>query len=220
MRLFWIITVGALFLGVSVLHLVACYKRYPKIRSVTKVFLMPLLCALYLVAAPNVRLLIVAALLFGWIGDIFLLFKSGKLFMLLGVVAFALGHVFYIGAMLSAYPSPHILMLISIAICAVWMTFVYKKLLPYAPKSLKKPGFLYALLLSGTTLSALYVLLVTQSPAYLIAFIGGLFFMLSDTLLIGQQYRKELKHGNFYVMLTYILAQGLLILGLALAGGI
>ena len=121
--------------------------------------------------------------------------------------------------MLSAHPSPHILILVPVALCAVWLTFVYQKLLPYAPKSLRKPGFLYALLLSWTGLSALYVLLVTQQLPYLIAFIGGLFFMLSDTILTGQQYRKELKHGNFYVMLTYILAQGLIVLGLALTGG-
>lgn len=54
---------------------------------------------------------------------------------------------------------------------------------------------------------------------YLVAFVGGLFFMLSDTILTGNQYRKELKHGNFYVMLTYILAQSLLILGFVLNGG-
>lgn len=219
MHLFWIIFTAALFVGVSVLHLVACYRRYPKIRSVTKVLLMPLLCVLYCVVAPDVRLFVVAALVFGWIGDVFLLFKNGKIFMLLGVCAFALGHIFYIGAMLSAHPSLHILMLIPLALCVIWMTFVYRKLLPYAPKSLRNPGLLYALLLSGTCLSALYVLLVTGNPAYLIAFIGGLFFMLSDTLLTGQQYRKELKHGNFYVMLTYIIAQTLLVLGLAQTGG-
>ena len=218
-HLFWIIFTAALFVGVSVLHLVACYRRYPKLRSVTKVLLMPLLCALYCVVAPDVRLFVVAALVFGWIGDVFLLFKNGKILMLLGVCAFAIGHIFYIGAMLSAHPSLHVLMLIPLALCVIWMTFVYRKLLPYAPKSLKKPGLLYALLLSGTCLSALYVLLVTGKAAYLVAFVGGLFFMLSDTLLTGQEYRKELKHGNFYVMLTYIIAQTLLVLGLAQTGG-
>ena len=219
MHRFWIILTAALFLGVSVLHLIACYRRYPKIRNATKVLLMPLLCVLYCVVAPDVRMLVVAALVFGWIGDVLLLFKSVKISMLLGICAFALGHIFYIGSMLSAHPSLHVLMLIPLALCAIWMTFVYRKLLPYAPKSLKKPGLLYALLLSGTCLSALYLLLVTGKPAYLMAFVGGLFFMLSDTLLTGQQYRKELKHGNFYVMLTYILAQTLLVLGLAQTGG-
>ena len=215
-RLFPIILFGSLFVCASLLHLVACYRRMPKLRSVTKVLLMPLLCTLYLFAVSEPRLLVLAALAFGWLGDIFLLFKSRRIFMLLGICSFALGHVFYVGAMLSAYPAPHMLMLIPIVLCVVWLAFVYKKLLPYAPKSLRKPGFVYALLLSLTALLALYLLLVTQKIGYLIAFIGGLFFMLSDTLLTGQQYRKELRHGNFYVMLTYIIAQGLLVLGLAL----
>ena len=218
-RLFLLILTGSLFLCVSVLHLIACFRRMPKLRAPTKVLLMPLLCAFYLVFAREIRLLVVAALLFGWIGDVFLLFKGKKIWMLLGICAFAIGHVFYIGAMLSDHPSPHILMLIPIVLCTLWMTFVYKKLLPFAPKSLRKPGFLYALLLSGTCLSALYLLLVEQKAPYLIAFVGGLFFMLSDTILTSQEYRKELTHGNFYVMLTYILAQTLLVVGLAQTGG-
>ena len=216
MHRFWIIIAAALFLGVSILHLIACYRRYPKIRSVTKVLLMPLLCAFYLSYAHDIRLLVVAALVFGWIGDVFLLVKS-KTSMLLGIIAFALGHISYITSMLSAYRTPlrPLNILIPIALCIAWIIFVCLKLLPYAPKSLKKPGLVYAFLLSCTGLSALYQFLSTGKDAFLIAFIGGLFFMLSDTLLTGQQYRKELKHGNFYVMLTYIIAQTLLVCGLA-----
>ena len=216
----WTIVFAALFLCDAALHLIACYRRYPKLRTVTKALLMPLLCALYAVSVPKPRLLVVAALVFGWLGDVFLLFKNGRLSMLLGICSFALGHIFYIGAMLSAHPSFHVLMLIPIALCALWLTFVYKKLIPYAPRSLRKPGFLYALLLSWTGLSALYLLLLTQRFPYLVAFVGGLFFMVSDTLLTGQQYRKETRHGNFYVMLTYIIAQSLLVLGFALLGGL
>lgn len=210
---------GTLLSVASVIHLIACYRRFPKTRRATKVLLMPLLFALYAVSVSEVRLLVAAALLFGWIGDIFLIFQKSRILMLCGVCSFALGHIFYIGAMLSDHPQFSVLILIPIALCIVWMTFVAKKLVPYAPRALKKPGFLYALLLSGTCLSALYVLLTTQKIAYLIAFIGGLFFMLSDTILTGQAYRKETRHGGFYVMLTYIIAQGLLILGLALSGG-
>lgn len=191
----------------------------PKTRRVTKVLLMPLLCAVYCFAAPRIGLLVVAALLFGWLGDVFLLCSRSRLLMLCGMCAFALGHVFYIGSMLFAHPAPHVVILIPVALCALWMTFVFKKLLPCAPKSLRKPGVVYALLLSWTGLTALYLLLTTQHTGYLIAFIGGLFFMLSDTILTGQEYRRETKHGNFYVMLTYIIAQSLLILGFVLTGG-
>lgn len=215
-----IVLTGFLFLTVTVIHLIACYKRYPKTRTATKVLLMPLLCLFYLSVAREIRLLVVAAILFGWIGDVLLLLERKNTFMLLGIIAFALGHVCYISAILAAYPHPGLQILIPLALLAAWITFVCMKLLPYAPKSLRVPGLIYAILLSGTCLSALYELLCTCKGAYAIAFVGGLFFMLSDTLLTGQQYRKELRHGNFYVMLTYILAQLLLIVGLAQTGGI
>ena len=218
-NLFLTILFGALLLGVSAVHLFACYKRFPKTRTVTKTMLMPLLLATYVFGVQKVNLLVVCAITFGWLGDVFLLFQRNKILLLCGVCAFAIGHHFYIGAMLSAYPTFSMLILIPLSLCILWMTFVCKKLIPYAPRVLKKPGFLYALILSGTALSALYVLLATRRIPYLIAFVGGLFFMLSDTILTGQNYRKETKHGNFYVMLTYIIAQALLILGLALTGG-
>ena len=219
---FWIILTSMLFFCVSVMHLVACYRRYPKLRSATKVLLIPLLCALYCSIAQEIRLLVIAALLFGWIGDVFLLLKGKQRFMLLGIVAFAFGHICYIAATLTSYRAPlrAVNLLIPIALCVLWMVFVSLKLLPSAPKSLRMPGFCYALLLSGTCLSALYQSLSTQKDAFLIAFIGGLFFIISDTILTGQEFRRELKHGNFYVMLTYIIAQTLLVIGLAQTGGV
>lgn len=210
---------GALFFIVSVVHLVACYGRYPRLRSVTKVLLMPLLLAAYCCFGAPVRLLVVCALAFGWLGDVLLLFKRSSILMLCGICAFALGHIFYVGAMLSEKPGLHFSVLICLALCALWLTFVYKNLLPCAPRPLKKPGFLYALLLSLTCLTALYMLLVTSKIAWLVAFVGGLFFMVSDTMLTSQEYRKEMKHGNFYVMLTYIAAQALIITGFLLSGG-
>ena len=219
MRIFFLILVGACFVADAAVQLVACYRRLLWPRRVTKVLLMPLLAVIYLLLAPKPHAFVVVALMLGCLGDLFLLFRS-NMTMLLGMCAFALGHVFYIGAMLTAKPGLHLSALLCLLIAAGWMLFVVKKLLPSAPKSLRKPGFFYALLLSGTCLFALYLLLSTQSMWYLLAFAGGCLFMISDTILTGQKYRKETKHGNFYVMLTYILAQALLMTGFALNGGI
>lgn len=218
-NLFLIIPCGVLLLGVSAVHLFTCYYPYPKTRNATKVLLMPLLCALYIVSVPEPRLLVIGALLFGWLGDILLLFQQKQLLLFLGVCAFALGHHCYMAAMVTLQPVFSILILIPIVLCVFWLIFVTKKLLPYTPRPLKLPGFLYALVLSCTALSALYMLLLTKRLPFLIAFFGGTFFMLSDALLTGQHYRKELRHGSFYVMLTYLIAQGLLVLGLILLGG-
>ena len=220
MKLIFPIIAGACFTADAVLHLVACFRRMTRLRRVTKVLLMPLLAALYLLLAPAPHAFVVIALVLGCLGDLFLLFQKKSMTMLIGMCAFALGHIFYIAAMLSTKPAFHLSIALCVLIAVGWMSFVVRKLLPTAPKSLRKPGFFYALLLSGTCLSALYLLLVTQNLLYLISFAGGCLFMISDTILTGQTYRKETKHGNFYVMLTYILAQLLLVTGFALNGGI
>ena len=219
MRIFFLVFLSVCFVVDVTLQLVACFRRMPKLRSVTKVLLMPLLAGVYLLYAPTPHAFVAVALLCGCLGDLFLLFRK-SFAMLIGMCAFALGHVFYIGAMITAKPGLHLSALLCLLIAAGWMLFVVKKLLPTAPKSLRKPGFFYALLLSGTCLFALYLLLSTQNLYYLISFAGGCLFMISDTILTGQKYRKETKHGNFYVMLTNILAQALLVAGFALNGGI
>ena len=219
MHLFVLLLAIVCFVAVAAVHLVACFRRMLWARRVTKVLLMPLLAVIYLLLAPKPHAFVVIALMLGCLGDLFLLFRK-SICMLLGMCAFALGHVFYIGAMITVKPGLHLSALLCLLIAAGWMLFVVKKLLPTAPKSLRKPGFFYALLLSGTCLFALYLLLSTQSMWYLLSFAGGCLFMISDTLLTGQKYRKETKHGNFYVMLTYILAQALLMTGFALNGGI
>ena len=220
MKTIGFVVVSSLFAVDVALHLIACYRRMPKLRRVTKVFLMPLLAAMYALIAQKPHAFVIVALLCGALGDVFLLFSRRNLLMLLGMVAFALGHLFYIGAMLSTEPPLRLIVLILLIPAAAWIFFVVKKLLPTAPKSLRAPGLCYAVLLCTTALCALYLLLTSQNLCYLVSFIGGLSFMLSDTILTGQKYRKETRHGNFYVMLTYILAQLLLVGGFVLNGGI
>ena len=220
MQLFFTAAAFVCFTADAVLHLIACFRRMLRLRRVTKVLLMPLLAAVYLLFAAHPHPFVAIALVCGCLGDLFLLFQKKSITMLIGMCLFALGHIFYIAAMLSTKPGFHLAIALCLLIAVGWMMFVVRKLLPTAPKSLRKPGFFYALLLSGTCLCALYLLLTTQNLLYLISFAGGCLFMISDTILTGQKYRRETKHGNFYVMLTYILAQLLLVTGFALNGGI
>ena len=47
--------------------------------------------------------------------------------------------------------------------------------------------------------------------------IGAFLFLISDTLLIKEMLIKKTRYGNFIVMLLYLAAQFLLVLGFALA---
>jgi uncharacterized membrane protein YhhN len=175
-----------LLAGVSTVHLVA------------KPLLMPLLAG-YAAARRGPRLLI-AALLFGWGGDLFLLSDADAAF-LIGMGSFAAGHVCYLwlfGRARSSLP-------VGVVYAAVLTTFI-ALLWSGLPADMRIPIAGYSLLLTATAYRA------GTLGRYAAA--GGAIFLLSDALIAtGIADLPQLPAPDFWVMLTYIAAQFLLTVG-------
>ncbi len=82
------------YLGVMLLHLYCCLKNCGRMRAVTKILLMPLLAGFYLLKTGRFDLTALA-ILFGWGGDILLLFSERQPCFLGGLSSFLLGHICY-----------------------------------------------------------------------------------------------------------------------------
>lgn len=165
---------------------------------VAKPLLMPLLAA-YAVTRGAPRLLVVA-LLFGWGGDVFLLFDADWAF-LAGMGSFAAGHVCYLllFGKVSTHPTaaPAYSVALVTTVVALW---------PDLPADLRVPVAGYALLLTVMAHRA-----GGLGPA---AGFGGALFLLSDTLIAtGVAEWPQLPAPDFWVMLTYCAAQYLLTMG-------
>jgi len=81
---------------------------------------------------------------------------------------------------------------------------------------LRIPGFLYMIiitLMSFTT--AIRYDAVTLVP-YLLPLFGSLLFIASDTVLALGMFKTKIKYGDVIVMLTYILAQTLITIGVTI----
>ncbi|MFD4153112.1 lysoplasmalogenase [Streptomyces hydrogenans] len=181
-----VVDLGSLLAGADTGHLVA------------KPLLMPLLAA-YAATRGAPRLLI-AALLFGWGGDVFLLFDADWAF-LVGMGSFALGHVCYLTLFGRRRTSPALGALYAVAlvgtVVALW---------PDLPADLRIPVAGYSLLLTAMAYRA--------SALGVLAGTGGALFLLSDTLIAtGVADWPQLPAPDFWVMLTYIAAQYLLTAG-------
>ncbi|MEU7296556.1 lysoplasmalogenase [Streptomyces exfoliatus] len=166
--------------------------------QLAKPLLMPLLAAHAVTrGAPN---LLVAALLFGWGGDVFLLSDADWAF-LVGMGSFAAGHVCYLvlfGRRRTSVP-------LGIAYTAALVGTV-ALLWPDLPADLRIPVAGYSLLLTAMAYRA--------SSLGLLAGLGGALFLLSDTLIAtGVAAWPQLPAPDFWVMLTYIAAQYLLTAG-------
>ncbi|MFF3688727.1 lysoplasmalogenase [Streptomyces sp. NPDC002187] len=165
---------------------------------VAKPLLMPLLAA-YVTVAGGPRLL-VAALLLGWGGDVFLLLDADWAF-LVGMGSFAAGHVCYLLLFGRARTSPAV----AAGYGAVLVGLV---VLPWPdlPAELRGPVAGYSLLLTAMACRA--------TGLGRLAGAGGALFLLSDALIAtGMAGWPQLPAPDFWIMLTYCAAQLLLTAG-------
>ncbi|WP_328772588.1 lysoplasmalogenase [Streptomyces sp. NBC_00286] len=185
--------------------------------ALAKPLLMPLLAAhVALRGGPRI---LVAALLFGWGGDVLLLFDVDAAF-LAGMGSFAAGHVCYLvlfkkhafighdaenGAprARAAWPAVGYGVALVTTVALLW---------PDLPPELRLPVAAYSVLLTAMAYRA--------TRLGLTAALGGALFMLSDTLIAtGVAEWPQLPRPEFWIMGTYIAAQLLLVRGVMRAVG-
>ncbi|MFJ5805132.1 lysoplasmalogenase [Streptomyces sp. NPDC093093] len=163
-----------------------------------KPLLMPLLVA-HVIALGAPRLL-VAALLFGWGGDLALLFDADVAF-LVGMGSFALGHVCYLVLFGRRATNPLLGAAYALALVGT-VTLLWSDL----PAELRVPVAGYSLLLTAMA--------YRSSALGVRAGIGGALFLLSDTLIAtGVAEWPQLPRPDFWIMATYLAAQYLLATG-------
>ncbi|MFD3621480.1 lysoplasmalogenase [Streptomyces sp. NPDC058676] len=192
--------------------------------TVAKPLLMPLLAAY--AASHGAPRLLLAALLFGWGGDVLLLFEAESAF-LAGMASFAAGHLCYL-VLFKAYDKAHSRAhgrahgraygfkaygdararggLLVLVYAAALLTTV-ASLWPDLPADLRVPVAGYSLLLTAMAYAATIRL-------GLVAGLGGALFLLSDTLIAtGVADWPQPPRPDLWIMLTYLAAQLLLTAG-------
>ncbi|MFI6940665.1 lysoplasmalogenase [Streptomyces sp. NPDC050418] len=175
--------------------------------TVFKPLLVPLLLA-YAVTRKAPRLLL-AALFFGWTGDVLLMFDADAAF-LAGMGGFAVGHICYL-VLFAKYGTPHRHTAPLAAAYGLVLALTLVLMWGDLPGDLRVPVAAYSLLLTAMALRA-------AARFGLVAGIGGALFLLSDTLIAtGIAEWPQLPRPDFWVMLTYAAAQALLVKGV-LAG--
>ena len=128
--------------------------------------------------AEGYRWLVVGGLLFGLAGDIFLMLPRDAF--LAGLISFLVGHLLYIAAFVQrggAQITPWLmgLYLVPPAILLAWLR-------PHVGKLLA-PVVLYALVLTGMGWRASEMWLVTADLPAILATVGSLLFLVSDSVL-------------------------------------
>ncbi|MDR0696986.1 MAG: lysoplasmalogenase [Christensenellaceae bacterium] len=162
---------------------------------------------------------VMAALILGLVGDIFLCLdsllpeeKSKMLMNGIGLLAFLAGHVFFIIIFMQKAPFK-LQTLPIILIIPLLFLFAHKLRLINSPKSVVIPCLVYGMFLGLTVTSTVSLYLTERSLAHLIALFAALLFTISDSTLVIRFFSVSNERKNYilmYVVLfSYYMAQSL-----------
>lgn len=158
---------------------------------------------------------VVAALVLGLLGDVGLMLSDGTSDrpFLAGLGAFLLGHVCYIVAFAIAGVRGIDLLagfLVALGVAALTLPAVLRGAARAAGRPFAALVAGYAAVLAAMTTFAVGTgLLATAS--------GGALFLVSDTLIARERFVERVPHGDLAVIVTYHLAQALILIGLITA---
>lgn len=211
-----------LFLLTSGAELVSQLSALPSLHMVTKPLLLIWLTAYYVVAVGRESLsnMVLLALVFSWLGDVLLMLESRhEIFFIAGLLAFLVAHLYYIfsyrqfriadtskallGVQRFRFSFPIILAGTGL------ITVLYTHL-----GALKVPVIVYALVLVLMVVNALFRFGRTSISSFAMVFFGATLFMISDSMIAINKFLLPVAYSGFWIMITYLAAQILIIQGL------
>lgn len=202
-----------IFLSALAIEIYANLAKNLQLQYFSKPSLMLILAFYYFINTrkfTSEKYLILAALVFSWLGDVFLLFdKQYKSLFIYGLTAFLIAHIFYIFYFwqIRKYNKieklPNSLIFIAIA---TYSLALFGFLSPNV-KNLLIPVGIYAIVIStmlGVSLTA-FDFKIHQFGKICVA--GTLLFVVSDSILAVNRFVSPFEFAGILVMLTYAIAQ-------------
>lgn len=164
-------------------------------------------------------LLFLIGLVFSMAGDIALMLPKGSF--ITGLILFLVAHIFYILGFNITLPQISIaglfiLLLISINAIEIARRII-RACVDQGRVRLRIPIIIYTIAISLMLYSALLTLIRPNSEwiplASLLVSLGAILFFVSDSLLAWNRFVAPLRKGDLFVIITYHIAQILIILG-------
>ncbi|MBL7111457.1 MAG: lysoplasmalogenase [Bacteroidales bacterium] len=184
-----------------------------------KALIIPLLMVLYYrLVRSQMNLfhrLILAALLFSWIGDVTLqLNQFNDIFFMVGLSGFLIAQLIYLSAFFSTRGSNIlffrkfwlIFIVIAYGIGIVWLLFD-------GLGDMKIPVIAYTIVILTMLSAAINRKEKVNRLSYKLVLIGAMFFILSDSLIAIDKFTFEFPLARIAIMSTYVAAQYLIAVG-------
>ncbi|UWY26662.1 lysoplasmalogenase [Flavobacterium sp. TR2] len=208
-----------IYLAFSAVYLIILLSGYERFDLFLKPILIPIIgFGAYFYRKFPTQNILLAALALSWLGDVVLLFTElGEIYFILGLVFFLTAHIVYCilfnkQKRIRKKQNKPLFIFGSILIAFYLIGMVYV-LMPYLG-DLEIPVAVYASVISIMLLFAFNGFLVWEKPGNLLVFLGAAFFIISDSILAVNKFYAPIPKSSFFIMLTYLLAQYLIVVGI------
>ncbi len=164
--------------------------------------------------SSSLKTWVIGALVFSIAGDSLLMFSNrNELYFILGLIAFLIAHIFYIICFHTIRTKEDINGKWYVAIIVVvYYILIINFLLPHLG-ALKYPVLIYGLVISFMLLVAIHLYDLRDNLTARFLLTGAILFVLSDSVLAINKFYKPFSWGGWAIMLTYTLAQWMLVKG-------
>jgi uncharacterized membrane protein YhhN len=216
---YWLI-----FILLSAVHLISIELGNDTVGFISKALLMPTLALIVFKAniqIPKLKVQLLLALFFSWLGDLFLS-KPDYVFFLLGLVSFLTAHIFYILIFTRESKASGELTKVEGNPALIWPFVLYGVALLYLilPKLddtvIKIAIFLYATIILAMAAQAFNRKSSVSKKSFIWVFAGAILFVLSDSMIAINKFVEPFDFARMAIMTTYIVAQAFIIKGVLL----
>ncbi|MFN8577533.1 MAG: lysoplasmalogenase [Candidatus Sericytochromatia bacterium] len=194
----------------AIIHIRAKYKDLKLQEYIFKPLTTSLIILIALQANPSeYKNHIIIGLIFSLFGDIFIMLSEDKF--IFGLVSFLIAHIIYIYAFLHGnnFIIPFYLIIPFLIFGMTMYSYLYKSL-----NELKAPVFIYVSIILIMGVSALNLWYLKHDNYSLYAFIGSLFFIVSDSILAVDKFKKPMYYAQLSLLSTYYISQTLIALSI------
>ena len=185
-----------------------------------KPFLMlPLFLAAFFDADFATKKLVLAAIIFSWMGDVVLIFSNiHALYFIGGLLSFLTAHILYIVLFYKEkqqFPKISLTLFqwIVFGMIALFLITLLSILLPNI-KDIKIPVCIYATTICSMLAMAFSAVNVWKSPANYWILGGAFTFVISDSILAFNRFYQPISAAALWIMITYLAAQFFIVVGI------
>ena len=158
---------------------------------------------------------LLGALMFSLLGDVFLMLKMLPMYFILGLGSFLVAHIFYIALFWRDNPRivfgqrdrlPYVILILAYGVG------LFGALLPHLG-DLKIPVGVYTLVILGMLLTVLNRWRSVSTPSFALTLFGAVQFVLSDSMIAINKFAMPFVGASYAIMLLYALGQWLIVEG-------